>query len=346
MNRTDATLYRCPATGSKLRLEVTRKQGARIIEGLVVSKEGVRYPIKEGIPDFTYPREITEVLNATRNLYEERADVYDQYLPLTFKTFYEDEDTVRQQMVDKLNLQSHYRVLDLAAGSGRDSINIAKRLSEKGSLYVQDLSLSMLQHAVKRLEKVKCSCHFSLGNGAYLPFPDNFFDAAFNFGSMGEFDEKSRAFSELARVVKPGGKVVVGDENLPVWLRGRTKFADILLNYNKQYAFGLPLEHLPIEARKVRLEWIIGGVFYLIDFEVGEGEPRANFTFKIPGARGGTHMTRYLGQLEGVTVEAKKLAHQARALSGKSMHDWLDEVVREAAEREIKSSRQPKLRKL
>jgi predicted HicB family RNase H-like nuclease len=46
-------------------------------------------------------------------------------------------------------------------------------------------------------------------------------------------------------------------------------------------------------------------------------------------------MTRYYGQLEGVSPEVKQLAYLAREKSGKSMHQWLDEVVCEAAKREI-----------
>lgn len=344
MHKKLATLYRCPKTGGKLTLKVKRASKDDISEGALIAKDGTSYPIKTGLPDFTYPQSMTQALSTARNLYEERAHVYDQFLPLTFQTFNEDENAVRQHMVDKLALKPNYRVLDMAAGSGRDSINIAARLNEKGSLYVQDLSPSMLANAVKRLKKSKCECHFALANGAYLPFPDNFFDAAFNFGSMGEFDEPARAFAEMARVVKPGGKIVVGDENLPVWLRGKTEFADILLNSNKHYAFDLPLEHLPIEARNVKVEWIIGGVFYLIDFEVGVGEPAADFDFAIPGARGGTHRTRYYGHMEGITPETKKLAYQARAASGKSMHDWLDAVVKKAAEAELKKNK-PKRRK-
>ena len=68
---------------------------------------------------------------------------------------------------------------------------------------------------------------------------------------------------------------------------------------------------------------------------VGVGEPRADLDFPIPGVRGGTHRTRYYGHLEGVTPEAKRLAQQARASLGLSMHDWLDKVVREAAQRDL-----------
>jgi ubiquinone/menaquinone biosynthesis C-methylase UbiE len=316
----DYSMYRCPVTGEKLAFK----------NNALVSKAGHRFPVKGGIPDFTWPQESVQALDEARAMYEERADVYDKYLPLTFKTFYEDENKVRSHMIDKLNLKPQYRVLDI-----RDSINIAKRLSGKGSLYVQDLSPDMLKHAVTRLKGTKCDTHFSLANGEHLPFPDKFFDCAFSFGAMGEFGDKRRAFAELVRVTKPGGKIVVGDENLPVWLRGRTEFAKILLNYNKQYAYEVPFADLPVEARKVHIEWIIGGVFYLIDFEVGEGEPKGNFNFEIPGVRGGTHMTRYLGQLEGITPEAKKLAYEARKASGKSMHQWLDEVVKAAAKAEL-----------
>jgi hypothetical protein len=39
--------------------------------------------------------------------------------------------------------------------------------------------------------------------------------------------------------------------------------------------------------------------------------------------------------MEGVTPEAKRLAELARARKGVSMHRWLDEVVRQAAERDL-----------
>ena len=121
---------------------------------------------------------------------------------------------------------------------------------------------------------------------------------------------------------------------MPPWLRD-TDFAGILVTTNKQFLADVPLADIPVEARDVCLRWVIGGVFYLIEFRVGESEPEGDFDFEIPGVRGGTLRTRYEGQLEGVTPEAKQLAHLAREKRGVSMHKWLDEVVREAACRDL-----------
>jgi hypothetical protein len=134
--------------------------------------------------------------------------------------------------------------------------------------------------------------------------------------------------------VKPGGRVVVGDESMPPWLR-HTEFAKVLINSSSHYDNDLPLADMPVEARDVVIEYILGGAFYLLSFTVGVGEPSADFDFEIPGVRGGTHRTRLYGQLEGVTLETKRLAQLAREKRGISMHAWLDETVRRAAARDL-----------
>ncbi len=77
------------------------------------------------------------------------------------------------------------------------------------------------------------------------------------------------------------------------------------------------------------------GAFFLIEYTVGMGEPQANYHIPIPSARGGTHWTRYFGNLEGVTEETKQFALQAREKSGKSMFEWLDKVISAAAKNEL-----------
>lgn len=330
----EESFYVDPETGAPLALADPVVTGGEVTGGALVGAGGRRFPIVDGIPNLVFPTELPEVDRKALQQYEDRADAYDRYLPLTFSTYGEDEAAVRNAMVDKLELQPDFRVLEIGAGTGRDSEIIARRLGPGGSLYIQDLAPSFLAKNVARMAGTRCRVEASLANGYYLPFPDDSFDACFHFGGINAFGDIGRAFSEMARVTRPGRKVVVGDESMPPWLR-HTEFGRVLMNSNPEFAYPLPLDKLPVEARKTRLEWIIGGVFYVFDFVVGKGEPQADFDFPIPGVRGGTHRTRYYGQLEGVTPEAKRLAQEARAATGKSLHDWLSEAVCAAAKKDL-----------
>lgn len=301
----------------------------------LVASDGSRYAVTDGIPDLTWPHALHATDQKAREFYDGRVEAYDKYLHLTFETFGEDEKTVRRKMIDTLELTGRERVLEVSCGSGRDSELLLARMKHGGELYLQDLSHAMVERCRDRLRDTAVPVHLCVSNACHLPYPDRQFDAIYHFGGLGEFSDIPGALREMVRVTKPGGRVLVGDESMPPWLRD-TRFAKVLTFTNPQFSAELPLKHLPVEAREVRLRWIIGGTFYLIDFVVGEGEPPANFEFEIPGPRGGTHLTRYLGQLEGVTTETKKLAYEACAKTGLSMHAWLDQVVRQAAERDLK----------
>lgn len=334
MKRRDSEVYVCPASGKPLTLKRIEGSADEIIAGVLSSEDGKEYLIREGIPDLTYPPELAAPDAYARTFYDGRADVYDKYLHLTFKTHGEDEQQLRNKFVGALELQPPHRVLEVACGTGRDSEVIAQRLGPQGHLWLTDISPGMLAECRKRLIGTSFPISFCLSNAGYLPYPDRYFDAVYSFGGLGEFSHIQRSLAEMVRVSKIGAKIVVGDESMPPWLR-ETEFAKILAATNKQFLAKVPLEEMPAEAREVCLRWVIGGVFYLIDFRVGEGEPKADFDFEIPGPRGGTLRTRYYGQLEGVTVETKGLAERAREKKGISMHKWLDEVVRQAALRDL-----------
>ncbi|MDA8671629.1 methyltransferase domain-containing protein [Gammaproteobacteria bacterium] len=304
------------------------------IRGSSLTDGESEYDITNGIPNLIYPKILDEIDKKAQQFYEGRAAAYDEYLHLTFFTFNENESLIRSKMIDLLDLEKESKVLEVACGTGRDSILINMRLSPEAELHITDISLDMLSKAEVKLGKSNAQVYMCLSNALYLPYPDDYFDAFYSFGAIGEFSDISQFFKEVVRVCRPGAKVVVGDENLPVWLRG-TEFGKILSNYNAQFLADVPFSALPIEARDVNCRWIIGGVFYLIDFTVGVGEPCANYDFEIPGPRGGTHRTRYEGNLEGVTQDAFRLAHEASRVSGLSMHQWLSNAVLAAAKKEL-----------
>ena len=329
------SFYRHPVTHASFVLTDAVLEDGEIVAGALVGDDETRFPIIDGIVDLVWPRELGVSERAVVDFYDGRADVYDRYLPLTFITHGEDEDEVRASMVDLLRLKPGASVLEVGAGTGRDSRVIAERLQGSGCFVCQDLTGSMLSRNRDQLKAAGLDAHFSLANGGYLPFQDSTFDAVYQFGGIGEFPDIAAFFKEAARVTKRGGRVVAGDESMPPWLR-ETEFARILTFTNPQFNAPLPLEHLPVEAREVCLRWLIGGTFYLIDFTVGDGEPKADIDFAIPGVRGGSHRTRFYGQLEGVKPETKALAQEARAKLGVSMHDWLDALVKREAEAVLK----------
>ncbi|MDH2910004.1 MAG: class I SAM-dependent methyltransferase [Candidatus Eremiobacteraeota bacterium] len=334
MNVSDVDIFRCPATGEPLTLEAHTRNGDEVTAGILRSPSGSEYPIAFGIPDFVYPPVLDEADAFAQRTYDRVADVYDEYLPLTFRTFSCDEGEIRRHMVDRLRIEPGQRILEVGAGTGRTSRFIADRLQGSGHIFVHDISRGILEKAVENLASERVERTFVMSNAVYLPFPQDAFDSVFHFGGLNMFSDIAQSLKEMVRVVKPGGRIVVGDESVPPWLR-KTEFGKILMNSSSHYACPLPIDDMPVEARDVVIEYIMGGVFYLISFTVGEGEPVADFDFEIPGERGGTHRTRMYGQLEGVTREAKQLAYRARERRGVSLSRWLDEVVRDAARRDL-----------
>lgn len=329
MKTDTAFFYRCPATNERLQLKNHREDNSCVVEGELHSTRNA-YGISGGVPNFTWPEDLAQSDKETLQSYETIADDYDRYAPLPFETYRASEDEVRNRMIDQMEISADSTVLEIGCGTGRGSRLIADRLSSSGQLFLQEISPRLLQHAQAKLKDAAPLVEFSLANGSYLPFADDAFDAAHHWGGINTFSEIRRCLAELARVVRPGGKVVVGDESMGQWLR-ETRYGRIMMNSNPLLKCDIPLADVPICAEDVRVEWIMMNAFWVLEFRVGEGEPEPNYNVEIPSARGGTHWTRYFGNLEGITDEAKALAYAAQQKSGVSMHDWLENTVRAAA---------------
>ncbi|MDT8899746.1 class I SAM-dependent methyltransferase [Anaeroselena agilis] len=331
-------VYRCPETGQALRLAAGAViSRGDITEGVLVSAGGKEYRVKDGVPDFTFPATLMENDGFSRREYDAAAEEYNSLQHVTFDILCHDEKKFREEMIGLMRIKEGDRVLETAAGTGLNLPYIFTELKNSGEVYVQDISPGMLSvcGAVAG-QRDDVGCERSVGNAAYLPFPDNYFDSALSFGGIGVFAEQEKAIREMVRVVKPGGRIVFGDEGVGPWLKSST-YGKILIDNNRYYDDEAPIRLLPVEARDVAVRWVLGGGFYLMDFSVGEGEPEANFAYPIPGKRGGTLLTRYYGKLEGVSPATKELAQKARDKSGKSMHQWLEEAIRLAAERDLKA---------
>lgn len=329
----DRQEYLCPYSRSPLRIVESRAPNASG-EIVYANENGDEYPIVDGVPHFFLRDKLTNGEKAAVNEYDHTVSYYDAHLDWLFASFYEDEGRVRNAMVDLLEISPSSRVLEVAAGTGRDTGYIASRLDYRGSLYVQDLAATMVQAARTRLEtsKYQCGLRFFVSSASHLPFADGFFDAVYTFGGFNEFSNPTESLRELARVVKPGGKVVLGDEHVAPWLDG-TEYAEIIKTNNPIFRrTSLPIAFLPINSRSVCVRWVIGGCFYVIDFKVGDGVPQLNLDLHHKGWRGGSMRTRFFGQLEGVNPETKKRIIAAAKESGKSVYQWLDDTLNSAVE--------------
>jgi demethylmenaquinone methyltransferase/2-methoxy-6-polyprenyl-1,4-benzoquinol methylase len=103
------------------------------------------------------------------------------------------------------------RVLDVATGTGDLAIELASRVAPSGEVIGSDFSEEMLAHARKKAPALR----FEWGNALELPYGDGEFAAStVGFGAR-NFSDLDRGIAEMARVVAPGGRVVILEITTP-----------------------------------------------------------------------------------------------------------------------------------
>ncbi len=125
----------------------------------------------------------------------------------------------RRRAADLAALHSGDRVLDVATGTGDLAFELARRVAPGGAVLAADFSERMLRIAREKAaagdEPAAALVRFEQANALALPYADNEFDAAtVGFGAR-NFADLERGASEMARVVKPGGRVVILEMTTP-----------------------------------------------------------------------------------------------------------------------------------
>jgi demethylmenaquinone methyltransferase/2-methoxy-6-polyprenyl-1,4-benzoquinol methylase len=117
----------------------------------------------------------------------------------------------RSRAADLAQVRPGDRVLDVATGTGDLAVELASRVGPSGAVVGMDFSEAMLERARAKAP----SLTFEAGDAQALSYDDDAFAAAtVGFGAR-NFGDLALGLSEMARVVQPGGRVVVLEITTP-----------------------------------------------------------------------------------------------------------------------------------
>ena len=109
-------------------------------------------------------------------------------------------------MLDMAKVKKGYRILDIAAGAGEQSITAAEKVGPTGYVLATDLAPKILEYALElATEKGIQNIEIKEMDGENLTVPDNSFDTVISRVGLIFFPDQLKALSEIYRVLKPGG---------------------------------------------------------------------------------------------------------------------------------------------
>ncbi|OMH39583.1 bifunctional demethylmenaquinone methyltransferase/2-methoxy-6-polyprenyl-1,4-benzoquinol methylase UbiE [Motiliproteus sp. MSK22-1] len=109
------------------------------------------------------------------------------------------------------------RVLDIAGGTGDLTLKFSRLVGSEGQVILADINDSMLKVGRDKLQDrgVGGNVRYVQANAEELPFPDNYFDCITIAFGLRNVTDKDRALASMARVLKPGGRLLVLEFSKP-----------------------------------------------------------------------------------------------------------------------------------
>lgn len=122
----------------------------------------------------------------------------------------------QKKMLKKANLKSDDKALDVCCGTGELTIKLSHIVGQDGQVIGLDFCPDMLEVGNKKIATNNLKgIKFVQGDALSLPFPNNSFAAVTNGYALRNVVDIKKAISEMARVAKPGGKVICLEASRP-----------------------------------------------------------------------------------------------------------------------------------
>jgi demethylmenaquinone methyltransferase/2-methoxy-6-polyprenyl-1,4-benzoquinol methylase len=117
----------------------------------------------------------------------------------------------RKKAIAKLDPGAHHRILDVATGTADVALTTARHLPQVEHITGVDISREMLDIGRGKVAKANLSQTITLeeGDSEDLPFPDDHFDAITVAFGVRNFGDLEKGLTEMRRVLRPGGRLVV-----------------------------------------------------------------------------------------------------------------------------------------
>jgi ubiquinone/menaquinone biosynthesis C-methylase UbiE len=118
----------------------------------------------------------------------------------------------RDRLREALDPKPGERLLEVGPGTGYYTLPVADWIRPGGRLDLLDVQQEMLDHTMRRAEEAGLdNLHPTRADARDMPYDDGSFDGAFLVTVLGEVPDQDAALRELRRVVKPDGRIVVGE---------------------------------------------------------------------------------------------------------------------------------------
>jgi ubiquinone/menaquinone biosynthesis C-methylase UbiE len=250
-------LLQSPFTGESLR--VVSEKGREAL----VSRSGERFPVRDGIPAFLKPEDLTGDNGKYNHLYETIGGFYDdtQRVFAAFRGL--DIDSYFDIYMSLLDVKPGDSVLETSVGTGLNFKYLPRGVKLSGL----DLSQEMLTNCQNNLRRWQMEGDLYLGNAESLPFTDSSFDVVFTCGGFNFFSDRAKAVREMIRVAKPGGHLMIEDET-EEYVKSTYQNIPYTSSFYKdrKEAVTVPIDLVPPEMEDIHLEMLKEGKFYAITF--------------------------------------------------------------------------------